>query len=368
VVGLSGTTTVPAYTSGVLGVGSGAAGVVGYTSTAGNHGIFGTNTDTGTNSGNIGVEGDSAGSNGTGVYGSNTNGGYGVYGYSPSGYAVYGITNSGTAAVYGTTAYSHGVEGVGTNTGGIGVYGTASAGSGVYGVSTGTASNDYGVYGTAVDADAIHAVYTGTGGSSALAGIANTSGNGVYGSATATGYYAGLFNGNTSVNSGYSYYYNGTATCVGGHCASDARLKKGVESLSGALDRILALRGVTFEWKTPEEHAPGRQTGFIAQEVEKVFPTWVDTDRAGMKGIVLPPMELAALEVESIRALKTENDDLRKDNEAMKADVAELRSLVYSMNPSRSGFTSGNGGWGAAGLILGLAAMAGRRKKDERSA
>src|SRR5262249_24108219 len=75
---------------------------------------------------------------------------------------------------------------------------------------------------------------------------------------------------------------SGTASKTGGGSwavFSDVRLKKNIEPLTGALDRLLQLRSVTFEYKDPQSihEAPGVQIGMIAQEVEKVFPDWVDT-------------------------------------------------------------------------------------------
>ena len=64
---------------------------------------------------------------------------------------------------------------------------------------------------------------------------------------------------------------------------SDASLKKNIGQLEGALDRLLKLRGVSFEWKDPSKfhgHA-GSQMGFVAQEVEEVFPEWVGTNPRG---------------------------------------------------------------------------------------
>ncbi len=48
----------------------------------------------------------------------------------------------------------------------------------------------------------------------------------------------------------------------------------------------------------------------IAQEVEKVFPEWVGTDRDGYKTLTIRGFE--ALAVESLRTLKSENDVLRQ--------------------------------------------------------
>jgi hypothetical protein len=90
----------------------------------------------------------------------------------------------------------------------------------------------------------------------------------------------------------------------GMHGFSDRRLKENIEPLAGALGRLLALRGVTFEWKNPAR-GHGTQTGFIAQEVSEVFPGWVG-EREGYNVVALPPMHLAALQIEALRELTTE--------------------------------------------------------------
>jgi len=54
---------------------------------------------------------------------------------------------------------------------------------------------------------------------------------------------------------------------------SDESLKKNIQSLdSGALSKINSLRPVSFDWK---EKGKGSSVGFIAQEVEKIFPSEV---------------------------------------------------------------------------------------------
>jgi Chaperone of endosialidase len=55
-----------------------------------------------------------------------------------------------------------------------------------------------------------------------------------------------------------------------GYPAVSRRLKKNVAPLSGALDRLLKIGGVTFEWKENDKDRPtGTQTGVIAQDVER---------------------------------------------------------------------------------------------------
>ena len=71
----------------------------------------------------------------------------------------------------------------------------------------------------------------------------------------------------------------GTALATSWDNTSDSRLKTAVTTIPSALEKILSLRGVTFEWKQEEfperNFADGTQVGLIAQEVEKVFPELV---------------------------------------------------------------------------------------------
>jgi hypothetical protein len=92
---------------------------------------------------------------------------------------------------------------------------------------------------------------------------------------------------------------------------SDKKLKKGIKAFEGALDKLSQLRGVNFEWKEPSimGNQEGVQTGFIAQEVEKVFPEWIVLDRDGIKCIAVKGFE--ALVVESLKELKAEIEKIK---------------------------------------------------------
>jgi hypothetical protein len=109
----------------------------------------------------------------------------------------------------------------------------------------------------------------------------------------------------------FTLHVNGTAGKPGGGswaAASDSRLKKNVEDLKGVLGKLLQLHGVTFEYKDPEaiNELPGTQVGMIAQEVEKVFPNWVDEGADGYKRLTFRGFE--ALVVEALRELRDEKD------------------------------------------------------------
>ena len=52
---------------------------------------------------------------------------------------------------------------------------------------------------------------------------------------------------------------------------SDARMKKNITPIKYGLSTVMKLRPVSYEWKNPKDES-GTQIGFIAQEVEHVFP------------------------------------------------------------------------------------------------
>jgi DNA-binding protein YbaB len=87
---------------------------------------------------------------------------------------------------------------------------------------------------------------------------------------------------------------------------SDLRLKKDVRALSGSLEKLLQLRSVNFLYKDQEKYAKGEQTGFIAQEMEKVFPQWVSEGPDGMKAISFSGFESHT--VQALRELRAEKD------------------------------------------------------------
>ncbi|MEY4525812.1 MAG: hypothetical protein RIR57_1182, partial [Bacteroidota bacterium] len=65
--------------------------------------------------------------------------------------------------------------------------------------------------------------------------------------------------------------------------SSDARFKTNITSIENPLQKVLQLRGVNFDWKTTEfpsrSFSENRSVGFIAQEVEKVLPEVVQTEK-----------------------------------------------------------------------------------------
>jgi hypothetical protein len=110
---------------------------------------------------------------------------------------------------------------------------------------------------------------------------------------------------------------------------SDERLKQNIRPLEGALDKLLKLRGVQYEWKEPEKQGnlTGCQIGLIAQEVETVFPEWIGVDTQGYKTLTIRGFE--ALVIEAIKELRVENENLRKYCESLETRL-KIRKAVQA--------------------------------------
>ena len=142
----------------------------------------------------------------------------------------------------------------------------------------------------------------------------------------------------------------GTAYKPGGGsfaATSDARLKKNVKNLHGSLDRLEQLRPVTFEFNNEERHGvTGVQTGFIAQEVEEVFPDGIrqrentaplndgeTPEPENIKTISITGFE--ALTVDAFRELRAEKNaeiaKLRNTNHALETRISNLESKLTTL-------------------------------------
>lgn len=102
---------------------------------------------------------------------------------------------------------------------------------------------------------------------------------------------------------------------------SDARLKKDVALLEGALAKVMRLRGVAFSWKDTT-HGEGPQVGLIAQEVEKIFPEAVTTGGDGFKRV-----DYGRLVSPLIEAIKSQQIEIKKQGESIQQLQEELNKL-----------------------------------------
>ncbi|MCP5525869.1 MAG: tail fiber domain-containing protein [Verrucomicrobiales bacterium] len=137
---------------------------------------------------------------------------------------------------------------------------------------------------------------------------------------------------------------------------SDSRLKREIETIPSAIETVSRLRGVTWHWNDlgleqftadverdfrspsgrPEdderiweekraeilEEQSKRQYGFVAQEVEQIFPDWVSTGENGYKQINME--RLSAVLVEAIK-------EQQADLEAKAAKIESLEKRLATL-------------------------------------
>lgn len=157
-----------------------------------------------------------------------------------------------------------------------------------------------------------------------------------------------LTNGNVGVGvnaPAFKFQVNGECAKPGGGSwsnSSDRRLKKNINDLEGSLEKLMQLRGVTFEYLDPKSinELEGERVGVIAQEVEKVFPDWVTKKSDGFKSVTFRGFE--ALTIEALRELRDEKDaqiqslektntDLLEENEELRNRMDELEVQIQSL-------------------------------------
>jgi hypothetical protein len=226
------------------------------------------------------------------------------------------LDDATTIAVRGETSWSgsgyhYGLYGIGAGgtTFNRGVYGSASGGTqafGVWGQASGGSSYNVGLYGSATGTTAITAY-------------------GVFGTATVVaGSYAGYFSGDLAYTGGI-------------YDVSDKNFKKNIEPISGALDKILKLNGISYQFKSGDELSfvsttsvgdsgkgtssvynlpEGKQIGVIAQDLEKVLPELVKTNPDGYK--MVDYVKMIPVLIEAIKEQQTMIDKLKAEVEQLK--------------------------------------------------
>ncbi len=148
--------------------------------------------------------------------------------------------------------------------------------------------------------------------------------------------------------------FNGTTTgkyTTGGWThSSDARLKHDIHTITNATEKILKLRGVDYIFNNDSTNE--RQLGFIAQEVEPLFPQVVKTDKDGYKSMVYANLVAPLVEAfkdlykkvtdifmtteKNTRAIASVNLKVKKleeENAAKTKEIAELKAYLCAKDP-----------------------------------
>jgi hypothetical protein len=156
----------------------------------------------------------------------------------------------------------------------------------------------------------------------------------VNGTANATAYVVGedgdfwYISANYSDNLYFQYGFNGayiSGSDGSYHTLSDVRLKRDITTLGSVLDRLLQLRPVSYHFRSAPTNAP-LSLGFIAQEVQPLFPETVGEGKNGMKSIAYS--EFVPVTVAAIQEL---NQKLEAEVAAQDATITALKKQSAEM-------------------------------------
>ncbi|MEO1414088.1 MAG: tail fiber domain-containing protein [Bacteroidota bacterium] len=141
------------------------------------------------------------------------------------------------------------------------------------------------------------------------------------------------------------FFVNGTTGCTGGVWnSSDRRFKRNIQTVEGALDKIMALNGVTYSYNTKKfgttadfsEVDPGTvMYGFIAQEVEKIAPELTHVGEEGYYAVNYDGV--TPILVEAVKEQQATIELLRQELEALKQQLSETPQTQPNQTPTIRG-------------------------------
>lgn len=353
-------------------------GIVASVSGTGAYGIFGLASGTGS----AGVVGKAAGPNSAGVMGmtdvASSPGISGITHIAASN-AILGTASSGSSTgVRGIApgSSSNGVWGTADGNFGAGVYGTSSGenGLGVYGRTTGP--NGKAVYGTATGADVYAGYFVGRVYAGGAVGINTDQPLTPLDVEVAPGqrlqvrldqFVPGINVSNSGANAGILRLRNamevwpsddatragrldvrntagavtivmnganGSISATGTITPSSGRLKENVVPMADALERLLALDGVRFDWTEEEAAKRGGKVhdiGFIAEKVAQEFPEVVFRDESGE----VIGMDYARLTAVTVQAIKQQQAKFEAELSKRDLENAELKARLEKLEARR---------------------------------
>jgi hypothetical protein len=91
---------------------------------------------------------------------------------------------------------------------------------------------------------------------------------------------------------------------------SDKRLKDNIKPIEDPIGKIKQIGGYSFDWNDKQNTYEGTDFGVIAQEIEKVLPSLVQTREDGFKGVKYD--KIVSLLIEAVKDQQKQIDELKK--------------------------------------------------------
>jgi hypothetical protein len=129
-----------------------------------------------------------------------------------------------------------------------------------------------------------------------------------------------------------NWTFNGIRIETVAHGHSDARLKRSVIPIEDALEKVSKLNGVSFRWnrnyaeyrRDLKTKTVSRSIGFIAQEVEKIVPEVISTDKIDNFDFEIKKVDygqMVALLTEAIKEQQTQIESLKEEIKDLKSQL-----------------------------------------------
>lgn len=141
-----------------------------------------------------------------------------------------------------------------------------------------------------------------------------------------------------TTNPTYHLHVAGRVKTTGINETSDARMKKNISQIDNALDKVLKMNGVTYNWRVdefPQENlTDDLQHGLIAQELETIIPELVLTDEEGWKSIEythLVPVLIEALK-EQQEIIQSQNQDIQDLKLKADASASQIEAILERLD------------------------------------
>jgi Chaperone of endosialidase len=130
---------------------------------------------------------------------------------------------------------------------------------------------------------------------------------------------------------------SGTVCASNISCPSDIRFKKNIVLLNNSLTNLLKIKGVRYDFRKdefPEKNFSEKsQIGFIAQDIEKIFPEMVFTDAQGYKSVDYA--RLTPVLVEAIKELTLKNQTLASRLDKIEAMLTDIQPNNENTNSKK---------------------------------
>ena len=136
----------------------------------------------------------------------------------------------------------------------------------------------------------------------------------------------------------YTLSVNGDAFATGVWVSSDKRFKQNEQVIEGALEKVNSLSGFSYEFKQGEEaqgkiFSKGTQLGFLAQDLQKVFPQLVKDDGGGYLAVNYQGM--VPVLVEAIKELSAKLQQQSTELELLKQSISNPTELATKASLGR---------------------------------